>query len=358
METHVTSSQPATRFGQLYAPNEDWLKLGRREPALEPDLTIIDTHTHLWDGAYAGTDRYFVEQFARDAAESGHNVEATVYVECHSMYRAHGPEHLKPVGEIEFAVGMAAMAASRKYTATRVAAAIVGYADLTQGERTRETLEAQIEAANGRFRGVRQRSKWDPDPVVRGAVCADGPGLYLEPAFGRGLDLLASLGLAFEASVYHPQIPDITAMARAHSGATILVNHSGSPVGHCGYAGREAENHAQWLRDMRELARCPNVCVKMGGVLMHLANYDYIGADRPVTSKELAALWRPYIEPCIELFGADRCMVESNFPVDKAGFSYGTVWNMFKRITAGCSPDEKRKIFAETARRVYRIERE
>jgi predicted TIM-barrel fold metal-dependent hydrolase len=260
------------------------------------------------------------------------------------------------VGETEFAVGMAAMAASGKYTNSRVAAGIVGYADLTLGDKTRELLDAHVDAGNGRFRGVRQRAKWDPDPVVKGKYSADRAGLYLEPDFGRGIDLLASMGLSFDASIYHPQIPDVAALARAHPQANIVLIHCGSPVGHSSYAGKEKENHATWLAGMKDLAKCPNVTVKLGGILMNLANFDFTTAPVPPTSRQLADLWRPYIEPCIELFGADRCMVSSNFPVDKAGFGYGTVWNMFKHLTVGCSREEKQMIFSGTARRVYRLD--
>jgi L-fuconolactonase len=187
-------------------------------------------------------------------------------------------------------------------------------------------------------------------------VSADGPGLYLQPEFGKGLDLLASMGLVFDASIFHPQLPDVAALARAHPAASIVVIHSGSPIGHSAYAGKDQEVHATWLAGMKELAQCPNVSIKMGGLLMCLGNFDFTTAPTPPTSEQLATLWRPYIEPCIELFGADRCMVSSNFPVDKAGLSYGTLWNTFKRITAGCSDDEKKMLFAGTAQRVYRID--
>jgi predicted TIM-barrel fold metal-dependent hydrolase len=272
------------------------------------------------------------------------------------MYRAEGPEHLRCVGETEFAVGMAAMAASGKYTNSRAAAGIVAFADLMLGDQTRAVLDAHLEAANGRLRGVRHRAKWDADPIVRGPVSADRPGLYLEPEFGAGIDLLSSLGLSFDASVFHPQIPDVTAVARAHPEANIILIHSGSPVGHASYAGKDAEVHANWLAGMKDLAQCPNVSVKMGGLLMCLGNFDFTTAERPPSSAHLAELWRPYIEPCIELFGAERCMVSSNFPVDKAGMTYGTVWNMFKRITAGCSADERRLLFSDTAKRIYRLD--
>ena len=347
----MNTPQAQSVFTSTKAPDEAWLQRTAPEAPLDPDLPIVDPHVHFWH--HKSGYKYFVEEFARDARTSGHRIEATVFVECGSMYRAHGPEHLRCVGETEFAVGMAAIAASEKYTPARAAAGIVAFADLTQGERTRETLQAHLDSANGRLRGVRQRAKWDPDPSVRGPISADGPGLLLDPRLGEGLDVLASMGLSFDASIFHPQLDDLYTLARAHPDANIVVIHTGSPVGHSSYAGNEAQVHANWLAGMRKLATCPNVSVKMGGLLMCLGNFDFTTADAPPTSEQLAELWRPYIEPCIELFGAERCMASSNFPVDRAGFSYGTLWNTFKRLTSGCSAEEKQWIFAGTAKRIY-----
>lgn len=349
----MTRDRAPTDFSRTQAPRNDWLAHALPEEPLEPELPIVDTHVHLWD--HPTGYRYFVEDLARDIAESGHNVAAAVYVECKSMYRANGPEHLKPVGETEFALGQAAIAASGKYTSSDIAAGIVGYADLTLGAELPELLDAHVAAANGRFRGIRMRAKWDPDPVVKGAVSADAPGLYLEPAFQSGLREVAKRGLIFEASIYHPQIPDVSALADSVPEAEIVLIHTGSPVGHSSYRTRGAEVHADFLRDMEELAKRPNVTVKLGGLLMTLAAFDFGAAERPASSEELAELWRPYVEPCLEMFGPGRCMVSSNFPVDKAGVPYGTVWNMFKRLTSAASASEKAAVYSGTASRVYRI---
>jgi L-fuconolactonase len=349
----VNQPQVSTAFSGTKAPDEEWLQGAPREEPIDPDRSIVDPHVHFWH--HKTGYKYFVEEFARDVSESGHNIAATVFVECGSMYRAKGPEHLRSVGETEFAVGMAAIADSGKYTETRAAAGIVAFADLMLGDRTRETLEAHMEASNGRLRGVRQRAKWDPDPVVRGPICAERPGILLERSFGAGLDVLTSMGLSFDASIFHPQLRELTSLARAHPDANIVLIHTGSPVGHSSYAGKEAEVHARWMADIKELATCSNVSVKMGGLLMSLANFDFTRASSPPTSEQLALLWRPYIEPCIEMFGAARCMASSNFPVDRAGFPYGTLWNMFKRITAMCSEHEKADIFSGTAKRIYRL---
>jgi L-fuconolactonase len=344
----------STTFAHIHAPREEWLARAEPEPVLDPDLPIVDPHLHLWQPPHG--HRYYVEEYARDLVACGHNVEASVYLQCFHMYRAHGPNHLKYVGETEFAVGQAAMAASGTFTRSRVAAGIVGYADLTLGKLTQQLLEAHVEAGNGRFRGVRQLAKWDADPAVRGAYSAPAPSLYMDAAFGEGLDLVTKMGLSFDASVFHPQLPEVAALARAHADANIVLIHCGSPVGHGRYAGRHEENYAAWLAGMKQVASCPNVTVKMGGLLINLANFDFARAAAPPTSAQLAELWKPWIEPCLELFGAERSMASSNFPVDKAGFGYGTVWNMFKRLTAGCTAEERRLVLGGTAKRVYRID--
>jgi predicted TIM-barrel fold metal-dependent hydrolase len=342
-----------TDFSRTQRPNEDWLALTLPEPALEPHVAIIDTHMHMWD--HATGYRYFVEEYARDISLAQHTIESSVYIECRSMYRKDGPEELKSVGETEFAAGMAAIAASGKYTNCKVAAGIVSHADLKLGPRLDDVIEAHIDAANGRLRGIRNGAKWDADPQVKGAVSADRPGVYLEPSLQQGVRRLSEKELLFEASIFHPQISDVMQLARAAPDTQILVVNSGSPVGHSSYAGKEKQVLADYLIGMKELATCANVGIKLGGLLMPLANFDFGTAARPPSSEELAALWRPYIEPCIDLFGVDRCTVGSNFPVEKAGITFGTIWNALKRIASRCSSTEKEALFAGTARRVYRL---
>lgn len=350
----MTVTATTSIFSETQRPNEAWLARATPEPALEPQLPIVDPHLHFWH--HKSGYRYFVEEFAKDVAECGHNIEGTVFIECNAMYRAHGPEHLKPVGETEFAVGMAAMADSGKYTKARGAAAIVAFTDLTLGDRLQEVLDAHLDAANGRLRGIRQRAKWDADPVIAGPVRAGKPGLFGEAEFRKGLKRLTAMNLSFDLSIFHTQLPDVISLAQAQPDANLVVIHSASPLGYASYAGKDKQVLADWRAGMRELAKCPNVSVKMGGLLMCLGNFDFSKADAPPSSQQLADLWRPYIEGCVELFGAERCMASSNFPVEKAGVTYNVIWNTFKRLTAGCSVDEKRHIFSETAKRVYRLD--
>ena len=340
-----------TQFGRISPPDEAWLATRPPEPILEPDLPIIDTHHHLWE---RGGHRYFLHEFLADAA-TGHNLVASVFEECEAMYRASGPEEMRPVGQTEFVAGVAAMSDSGRYGPARVAQGIVGFADLTLGDRVEAVLEANIRASGGRFRGVRHSAAWDADPIIGNSRTAGGLHLFSQAGFRAGLARLAGLGLALDAWVFHPQLADVVDLARSYPHASIVSVHCGGPLGYGVYEGKRDEVFKTWKASLTELATCPNVTVKLGGMMMRLAAYDYRTAPAPPTSEELAALWRPYIETCIELFGADRCMFESNFPVDKMGIGWAALWNAFKRITANASPAEKQALYSGTARRVYRL---
>ena len=320
------------------------------EDILEPALPICDPHHHLWD--HPGR-RYLLDELLADTG-SGHNVVSTVFVECMSMYRAAGPEPLRPVGETEFVNGVAAMSASGGYGPTRVAAGIVSFADLTLGERVGEVLDAHM-AASPRFRGIRHAAGWDASPDVRNSHTNPPPGLMADARFRRGFAELARRGLSFEAWCYHPQIDEVTALARAFPGATIVLDHFGGPLGIGPYAGRRAEIFAAWKASMRALGACPNVVAKLGGLVMPLNGFGFHRADRPATSSELVETTRDYYLHAIDSFGPTRAMFESNFPVDKASCSYAVLWNSFKRLTAGFSAADKAALFHDTAARVYRV---
>jgi predicted TIM-barrel fold metal-dependent hydrolase len=341
-----------TQFGRIYAPDEAWLAKQPAEPILDAELPIIDTHHHLWERP---DHRYLLHEFLADV-NSGHNVEATVFVECNAMYRAHGPADMRPVGQTEFVAGVAAMSESGLYGRTRVAAGIVGFADLTLGDRVEPVLEANIRAGGGRFRGVRHAAAWDRSDVIGNSRTAHGPHLMQQGDFRAGLARLTALGLSLDAWAFHPQLADITDLARAFPHANIIVNHVGGPLGYGPYTGKHEEVFAVWNAGVTELAKCPNVVMKLGGMMMRLAAYDYRTKAAPPSSVNLATLWRPYLEPCIELFGADRCMFESNFPVEKMGIGWAALWNAFTRIAAGASAAEKLALFSGTARRAYRLD--
>jgi predicted TIM-barrel fold metal-dependent hydrolase len=347
------STQPSpTRFGRIHAPDETWLARAAPEPILEPELPIIDTHHHLWQRP---DHRYLLDELLADLG-TGHNVVATVFLECHAMYGANGPAEMRPVGETEFVAGVAAMSASGVYGATRVAAGIVGFADLNLGDRVEAVLRAHLRAGGGRFRGVRHSAAWDASPVIGNSAVATGPHDMKRPAFRAGLSRLTALGLSLDAWVFHPQLADAVDLARAFPETSIIVGHVGGPLGYGPYAGKRDEVFAAWKAGITELAPCPNVTMKLGGMMMRLAAFDYGTRPAPPSSEELAALWRPYIETCIERFGPKRCMFESNFPVEKMGIGYAALWNAFKRIAAGASVDEKAALFSGTAQRAYRLD--
>jgi len=333
------------------ATNDDWLAQVT-EAAIEPELPICDPHHHLWDRRTGQIEpRYLLDEVLHDL-RSGHNIVSTVFIEHLSMFRADGPDEMKYVGEVEFANGIAAMAASGLYGPTRLAAAIVGRADLASGSRVRAVLEAEMAAAPARFRGIRCTGAWDPDPRIARAA---KPGLYLDSKFREGFAELDALGLVFEFACRYHQLAECADLAAAFPATTIVLNHLGGITGIGAYAGRRDEIFAAWRASLPALAARPNVVVKLGGLGMDYAGFGWHERPRPPTSLELSAANRPYLETAIELFGPDRCMFESNFPVDKLSGGYGVLWNSFKRVAAGCSPDEKATLFHDTAARVYRI---
>ncbi len=347
----MTDAAQEKVFGRIMAPNEAWLAKRPAETIIEPDLPIVDAHHHFWD---IPGRRYMLEEWRADV-NSGHKVEETVYIECQSMYRAHGPVEMRPVGEVEFAAGLAAMTESGHYGPTRAAAAIVGQADLTLADRVTPVLEAMEGVGGGRFKGIRHAAGWDADPRIGNSHTSPDPGLYQRADFRAGVDCLSAMGLSLDALVFHPQIDELTDLARGCPDASIIVNHCCLPLGHGPYDGKRQDVHAQWLAAMTGLAACPNVTMKLGGMIMRLAAFDYHNEPMPPSSAALADLWRPFIEPCLELFGAERCMFESNFPVDKMGIGFAGLWNTFKHLAAGASRDEKQSLFAGTARRAYRL---
>ncbi len=345
------------------ASNDDWLALTTEE-TLEPDLPICDPHHHLWDTGYEPgvafraeqvANRYLLDEILADTS-SGHNVVSTIFIECASMYKSTGPEALRPVGETEFVNGIAAMSASGQYGPTRVAAGIVGFADCNLGDAVGEVLDAHIAAGCGRFRGIRHAGGWDASPDVRNSHTHPEPGMFRDATFRAGFAQLAPRHLSFEGWCYHTQLADLTDLARAFPDTTIILNHFGGPLGIGPYEGTREQNLPQWRSDIDELAKCKNVVAKLGGINMKVNGFNWHKQAKPPTSEELAAATRVYYEHCIDRFGADRCLFESNFPVDKVTCSYNVLWNTFKRIANGCSASEKGALFHDTAARVYRID--
>lgn len=340
------------------------------EAIIEPDLPIIDPHHHLWDRRpvmhlipppqhpfeYISYRKghYLLDQLLEDTA-SGHNIVATVYLECRSMYRADGPAEMKPVGETEFVNGVAAMAASGLYGKTLACAGIVSHAELLLGADVGRVLDAHIAAGNGRFKGIRRSTSYDADPNVLGPLNRNPPGVMMEPKFREGFAELGKRGLSFDAWFLEPQLPELIYLTRQFPDTPIVLDHVGTPLGYASYSDKLPERFGIWRENIRELAKAPNVHVKLGGLAMPFCNFPSMLSETRAPAEQLAKEWGPYIVTCIEAFGAKRCMFESNFPVDEVSCDYPTLWNALKLIAKDASKDEKQELFFGTANRFYRL---
>jgi L-fuconolactonase len=342
------------------------------EVILEPDLPIVDPHHHLWDrrapGAppiplpdhpfsriIADNPRYLLDEILKDL-QSGHNIRATVFLECGAMYRASAPDALKCIGETEFVNGIAAMSASGLYGEVRICAGIVGHANLRLGDQVEDVLRAHIHAGNGRFRGIRHSASYDEDMSILGLMAnRHPPGLYRDATFRQGFAWLHKLGLSFDAWLLEPQLPDLVDLAHAFPDTQIVLDHVGTPLGVGRYEGKREERFGIWRDNIRALAKSENVSVKLGGLAMPFLGFPSFYSKPPASSEQLAKEWKPYIETCIEAFGVNRCMFESNFPVDSGCCTYPVLWNALKRVAQGYSAAEKTALFSGTAARVYRL---
>jgi predicted TIM-barrel fold metal-dependent hydrolase len=322
------------------------------EAPIDPNLPICDPHHHLWDGP-GDRGRYLLDEYLKDT-RGGHHVVKTVFIECGAMYRKDGPQELRPVGETEFAQGMAAQSASGQYGTTAVAAAIVGFADLTLGAKVASVFEAHLGASKNRFRGIRQSCTWDSDHAI--LSMGKYKGMMLDSKFREGFACLQKYGLSFDAWQYYTQLAELADLAAAFPETTIIVNHTGGLLGISRYAGKRQEVFQEWRRGISELAACPNVFVKLGGLGMPRCGFGWHEQTKPPNSTDLAEAMAPYFCFCIEMFGAERCMFESDFPVDKVSYSYTVLWNAFKRICEDFSPKERGALFHDTAARVYCLE--
>jgi predicted TIM-barrel fold metal-dependent hydrolase len=341
------------------------------EAILEPDLAIIDPHHHLWDlrpllpmfpeprhrflETLVPVAHYTFDQFNAEVAASGHNVIASVFMECGAFYNAAYGEAKKPVGEVEYVNGVAAQSASGLYGGARLCVGIVGHANLLLGGAVGEVLDA-LATASPRFRGIRHQGAWDADPEVLGPPFHAPEGLYRDATFRAGFAELGKRGMSFDAWILEPQIGDVIDLARAFPDTPICLDHCGTPLGMASYKGRLEERFGIWRTAILELGKCENVMVKLGGLAMHNCDMPSAGPAAGIGSEELARLWKPYIETCIEAFGTTRAMFESNYPVDRWGATYRVLWNAFKRITAGASTEEKAALYAGNAARFYAIE--
>lgn len=330
--------------------NKEWLAQ-ISEDIIDPDRAIVDPHHHFWhDGPPRGYP-YLLDDLWEDT-NSGHLIEQTVFIEAGADYRTDGADEMRPVGETVFVAELAAESA--KGTGATVAG-VVGHANLSLGADVKPVLEAHIEAGQGLFRGIRHHGSWDASPDVPNSRINPPEHLFLSDDFQAGVRLLGEMELSFDSWNYHPQIPEVVALANACRDTTIILNHLGGVLGVGPYAGRRGEIFEQWKRDYAVLRECPNVYGKIGGLAQGVNGYGWEKQDLPPTSDEIVEAQRPYYLHAIECLGPDRCMFESNFPVEKESVSYHVLYNAFKKIAADFSESEKDDLFRGAAVRAYRL---
>ena len=338
------------RFGVHYChPTPVWLSL-TQEPTLEPELRICDPHHHFWDLRPQSIpyQRYLIHELNADIY-SGHNVRSTVFLEARLMYRSDGPMEMRPVGEVEFVQGLAAASASGVYGPSRAAAAIIGSADLKLAGNVVPVLEALQAASPNRFRGIRHNVTWSPEPELENR---ETEGILANTNFREGAKVLTQKGLCLDIMLSFPQMPELADFAKAVPELPIILNHIGA-LNRVGiYANRDAEVTAAWREGIAAVAACPNVTVKLGGLGMPRMGFGWHAREIPVGSEELAESMSPWMNYCIEQFGPDRCMFESNFPPDKVSYSYNVMYNAFKRLTKAYSDSDRAAMFHDTAVRV------
>lgn len=318
------------------------------EEAIAPDLPIVDPHFHFFTGR--GHD-YLAADFLAEL-DQGHRIVGAIHVEANADFFTHGGAD----GEMQFAVAQGIELRRRQHGRDwNTSIFAVGYADLREPDLA-DQLVALEEAANGWLRGIRNSSAWDPDPSLKNGHTNPPARLLYDPDFRRGLRLLSSHGLAFDSYCFFPQIPDLIDLARAVPEARIVCDHMGGIIGVGPYRGRHQEFFAEWGANLAELGRCPNVVLKLGGMAMSASGFGWHKRSRPLTSDEYAAHYQDWFYAAIDAFGPQRCMFESNFPVDGVSISYGVLWNAFKKIAKRYSASERAALFHDTAAAAYRLD--
>ena len=333
---------------------QEWLNQLIEDPIL-PNIPIIDPHHHLWD---VGFGRYYIEELLEDINSSGHNILSTVYIMSSSntkIYSKDGLEEFKPLTEIEFATSEGKRADLIPNNKVKVNASIVGSVDLTYGNKLKPVLEKAVNISEGRLKGIRMLLASHTDPRISSGAVKSDLGLMLHPNFIDGAKCIQDANLSLDFWIYHTQLNEMEKIARALPDLTIILNHVGGPI-HLGeYEGKQAVTHREWRSAMIRLSRIPNINVKLGGLGMAVNGAKFHNDKIPPNSVQLSDVWKPWIYETIDMFGFDRCMFESNFPVDKGSCSYGALWNAFKIIAKDMSDDEINKLFSKNAAKIYKI---
>ncbi len=333
---------------------QEWLDQHIEDP-ISPNIPIIDPHHHLWD---VGFGRYYIEELLEDINSSGHNIVSTVYIMSSSnteIYSKDGLEEFKPLKEIEFATSEGKRADLIPNNKVKVNASIVGSVDLTYGNKLQPVLEKAVNISEGRLKGIRMLLASHTDPRISSGAVKSDLGLMLHPNFIEGAKCIQNANLSLDFWIYHTQLNEMEKIARSLPELTIILNHIGGPI-HLGeYEGKQAATHREWRSAMMRLSRIPNINVKLGGLGMAVNGAKFHNNKFPPNSVQLSDVWKPWIYETIDMFGFDRCMFESNFPVDKGSCSYGALWNAFKILAKDMSDDEINKLFSKNAAKIYKI---
>lgn len=342
-------------MSDLEPGSDSWLAQVEEE-ILEPERAIIDPHHHLWKKRF--NRDYLLPDLWRDTG-SGHNIIKTVFMECRAFYRREGPEHLRPVGETEFIADLSRQSRedSRKQA---YIAAIVAHTDLTLAGTSEqlllEALEQHRQASHGLLRGIRHSAARDKRPEDLFIVGSAPPYLQGKESFRKGMRIIAEQGLTYDTWHYHHQNLDFLDLARAVPECTMVLDHFGSPLGIGIYKHCRDEIFQQWKQEIAEIAKCPNVFAKLGGLAMPDNGFGWHLAARPPTSDEFIQAQKKYYLHAIECFGPERCMFESNFPVDRLSINYHVLFNAYKKMVSDFSEDEKQAMFYSTAEKVYSLQ--
>jgi L-fuconolactonase len=314
---------------------------GRRET----ELTICDPHIHLRTKIPPGPELYSIADLRADLASGGHRVTEVVYIECGQRYDP----------ELAFASVGETLAAASYDPSGELIAGIVPFADLSSGAAISEELDAHI-AASSRVCGIRHMTHWDPNDLVPTSHVGSRH-LLRSDAASEAIEQVTARHLALDLFIYFHQLADVSYLAHCHPDATIVLDHFGAPLGIGEYSGEYyVDVLATWRDSMLEIATFPNVMVKLGGAAMPSMGLGLDLFPQRPTASQVAEVFAPTLLWCIETFGSDRCMFESNFPVDRVGIDYGTLWDAFKLLTQHLPTEERTGLFRRNARTTYRLQ--
>ena len=325
-----------------------------REEIINPELPIIDPHHHLWNGdnQLAGSFPYLIENLNEDTF-SGHNIVGTIFMECAQGYYLDGEEKYKPVGETEFVINL--IKDSEKLSKSTNIMGIIGFADLMLGHEVKDVLNTHLSKGEGLFRGIRHAAGWDKNNEIHNSHSNPIENIYHNKSFMKGAEELINLKLTFDAWHYHHQINDLSIFAKKYPELTIIHDHFGGPLGVGPYEGKKEEIFKKWKDDISLLSESKNVYAKLGGLAMPVNGWNFHKQNKPASSDQIVDMHHEYYLHTINCFGVERCMFESNFPVDRRSVSYHVIWNAFKKMVLGYSDEDKNKLFFKNAKDVYGV---